>query len=133
MIKLNSYQIFEVGDIICLKNNLKFIDYLDMICFDNTCLTQMINLKNYPENYLNGIYVKILKIIDDSRLLVKVIESENDLFIENRLIINLNYIDKELKKMLLLERNNAKKARRHDNKLKKNNYGKSKFFHKDKY
>ena len=133
MIKLNSYQIFEVGDIVCLKNNLKFIDYLDMICFDNTCLTQMINLKNYPENYLNGIYVKILKIIDDSRLLVKVIESENDLFIENRLIINLNYIDKELKKMLLLERNNAKKARRHDNKLKKNNYGKSKFFHKDKY
>lgn len=133
MIKLNSYQIFEVGDIVCLKDNLNFIDYLDMICFDNTCLTQMINLKNYPEDYLNGIYVKILKIIDDSRLLVKVIESENDLFIENRLIINLNYIDKELKKMLLLERNNAKKARRHDNKLKKNNYGKSKFFHKDKY
>ena len=133
MIKLNSYQIFEVGDIVCLKNNLKFIDYLDMICFDNTCLIQMINLKNYPEDYLNGIYVKILKIIDDSRLLVKVIESENDLFIENRLIINLNYIDKELKKMLLLERNNVKKARRHDNKLKKNNYGKSKFFHKDKY
>lgn len=133
MIKLNSYQIFEVGDIVCLKDNLNFIDYLDMICFDNTCLTQMINLKNYPEDYLNGIYVKILKIIDDSRLLVKVIENENDLFIENRLIINLNYIDKELKRMLLLERNNAKKARRHDNKLKKNNYGKSKFFHKDKY
>ena len=130
---MNSYQIFEVGDIVCLKDNLNFIDYLDMICFDNTCLTQMINLKNYPEDYLNGIYVKILKIIDDSRLLVKVIESENDLFIENRLIINLNYIDKELKKMLLLERNNVKKARRHDNKLKKNNYGKSKFFHKDKY
>lgn len=130
---MNSYQIFEVGDIVCLKDNLNFIDYLDMICFDNTCLTQMINLKNYPEDYLNGIYVKILKIIDDSRLLVKVIENENDLFIENRLIINLNYIDKELKRMLLLERNNAKKARRHDNKLKKNNYGKSKFFHKDKY
>ena len=130
---MNSYQIFEVGDIVCLKNNLKFIDYLDMICFDNTCLIQMINLKNYPKDCLNGIYVKILKIIDNNRLLVKVIESENDLFIENRLIINLNYIDKELKKMLLLERNNAKKVRRHDNKLKKNNYGKSKFFHKDKY
>ena len=127
---MNSYQIFEVGDIVCLKDNLNFIDYIDMICFD---FTQMINLKNYPKDCLNGIYVKILKIIDNNRLLVKVIESENDLFIENRLIINLNYIDKKLKKMLLLERNNVKKARRHDNKLKKNNYGKSKFFHKDKY
>jgi hypothetical protein len=68
------------------------------ICFDNSCFAQMINLKNYPKDYLDGIYVEIIEIIDNNRLLVKVIESETDLFIGNRLIINLNYIDKELKR-----------------------------------
>ena len=70
---------------------------------------------------------------NEEKNIVEVIDSDKNLLTDRRLFIHITFIDKDVLRTVFIDRNTKKRVRRYDNKLKNNNYGKSKFFHKDKF
>ena len=159
---MNSYQVFDDGDIVRLRDDLVIQDFLNvknkrmakrmlyaliniynmfnynyiqtLNTMDETTVYEIINLytKIYGDAFDNT-YVQILDIMDEEYLFVEVTDSDKNLLINRRLFIHISFIDKNTLRTIFIDRNTKKRVRRHDNKLKNNNYGKSKFFHKDKF
>ncbi len=135
---MNSYQLFEQGDIVRLRDDLTVDEFYTI---DNKNLVNYMiytlmaidfRLRDHNEETLSNTYVQILEIIDNEFLLIQIVDSDKQYLINTLLYISLNFIDKETLRMIFVERNTRKRVRRHDFKIKNNKYGKSKFFHKDK-
>ena len=136
---MNNYRVFEEGDIVRLRDDLNFSEFLNLPKRITKWMTpQLMSIWDRlprEENTLlfNNTYVLILNIIDNNYLRVLIIESDKQCLIDKNLIIHSKFIDKEILEMLFFEKNNKKIIRRHNNKVKNSKFGKSKFFHKDKY
>ena len=135
---MNSYQLFDQGDIVRLRDDLTIDEFYTID--DRNLVNYMIytlmavdfRLREHADETLSNTYVQILKIIDNKFLLIKIVDSDKQYLINTLLYISLNFIDKETLRMIFLERNTKKRVRRHDFKLKNNKYDKSKFFHNDR-
>ena len=137
---MNSYQIFELGDIVRLQDDLTIADFLwvksDYLnSYAGRNLVQhILELVLYTNNgRVGGSYVSIESILDEKHFLIKIVESNNSIYVNEYLCASINFIDKDVLRMMFVERNSKKRVRRHDNRIKNNQYGKSKFFHKDKF
>lgn len=136
---MNNYRVFEVGDIIRLRDDLRMGDFLNLPKrITRHMLPQLMSIWEHlfkEENTLlfDNTYVQVLEIIDNSYLRIRIVESDKRCLVNKCLLIHSKFIDKEVLRMLFIERNSKKTIRRHDNKIKNSKFGKSKFFHKDKY
>ena len=136
---MNNYKVFEEGDIVRLRDDLSFSEFLNLPKRITKWMTpQLMSIWDKlprEENTLlfDNTYVQILNIIDNNYLRVLIIESDKRCLMNKNLIIHSSFIDKDILKMLFLEKNDKKTIRRHDNKVKNSKFGKSKFFHKDRY
>jgi hypothetical protein len=133
---MNSSQIFEKGDIVRLRDDLTIEDFINIKnkILVNRMSYALISLspKIYGDTFDNT-YVQILNIVDEEYLFIKIIDSDKEFLINRCLFIHISFIDKNLLRTIFVDKNTEKRIRRHDNKLKNSNYGKSKFFHKDKF
>lgn len=133
---MNSYQVFEKGEIIRLRDDLFIKDFISLknkrIVEKMLCTLMNLYSRLY-ENAFDNTYVQILDIIDEEYLFVEIVDSNKEFLINRYLFIHINFIDEDVLRAIFIDKNTKKRVRRHDNKLKNNNYGKSKFFHKDKF
>ena len=81
---------------------------------------------------ISNLQIQIVDIWSD-HLVVRILSANNCKIIGKLIGLNSNIIENDLKEYLFKERNEKKRIRRHEFKLKKNKYDKSKYFHKDKY
>lgn len=136
---MNSYQIFDKGDIIRLRDDLAFKDFINIknkrILDKMLYALMLIYNRAYEdrENIFKNTYVQILDIVDEEYLFIEIVDSDKDFLISRPLFIHITFIDKDVLRTVFIDKNTKKRVRRYDNKLKNNNYGKSKFFHKDKF
>jgi hypothetical protein len=139
---MNSYQVFDLGDIVCLRDGLTIKDFVNinnkrivekMLSTIMTIYVHSRFCEDTFDNTFDNTYVQIIDIIDEEHLLVIVTDSDKELLIDKRFFIHMSFIDKDTLRTIFIDKNTKKRVRRHDNKLKNNNYGKSKFFHKDKF
>jgi hypothetical protein len=133
---MNSSQIFEKGDIVRLRDDLIIKDFINIKnkrLVDRTLYTLMIIYNRLCGDSFDNTYVQILDLINEEYLFVEIVDSDKEFLINRCLFIHISFIDKNLLRTIFVDKNTEKRARRHDNKLKNSNYGKSKFFHKDKF
>lgn len=133
---MNSYQVFDVGDIVCLRDGLMIKDFLNINnkrIVEKMLYTLITIHSRICGDTFDNTYVRIISIIDEEYLLVEIIDSDKEFLINRRFFIHISFIDKNTLRAIFVDKNTKKRVRRHDNKLKNNNYGKSKFFHKDKF
>jgi hypothetical protein len=133
---MNSYQVFDVGDIVCLRDGLTVKDFVNINnkrIVEKMLYTLMTIHSRICGDTFDNTYVQIIDIIDEEHLLVMVTDSNKEFLIDRRFFIHISFIDKDTLRTIFIDKNTKKRVRRHDNKLKNNNYGKSKFFHKDKF
>lgn len=136
MIKMNSYQVFDVGDIVCLRDDLTIKDF--MTISNKRIIERMLYTLMTIQQWICGdtfdnTYVQILDIVDEEYLFIEIVDSDKEFLINKHLFIHITFIDKDVLRTVFVDKNTKKRVRRHDNKLKNNSYGKSKFFHKDKF
>lgn len=136
MIKMNSYQVFDKGDIIRLRDGLTIKDFMTINnkrIIERMLYTLMTIHHRICGDTFDNTYVQILDIVDEEYLFIEIVDSDKEFLINKHLFIHITFIDKDVLRTVFVDKNTKKRVRRHDNKLKNNNYGKSKFFHKDKF
>lgn len=133
---MNNYQIFDKGDIIRLRDDLIIKDFMTINnkrIIEKMLYTLMILHSRICGDTFDNTYVQILDIVDEEYLFIEIVDSDKEFLINKHLFIHITFIDKDVLRTVFVDKNTKKRVRRHDNKLKNNNYGKSKFFHKDKF
>lgn len=133
---MNSYQIFDKGDIIRLRDDLIIKDFINIK--NKRILEKMLYSIMLIHNRLRGdtfdnTYAQILDIVNEEYLFIEIVDSDKEFLINRPLFIHITFIDKDVLRTVFVDKNTKKRVRRYDNKLKNNNYGKSKFFHKGKF
>ena len=81
---------------------------------------------------ISNLQIQIVDIRSD-HLVVRILSTNNYRIIGKLISFKSSIIENDLKEYLFKERNDKKRIRRHEFKLRKNKYDKSKYFHKDKY
>lgn len=133
---MNSYQIFDKGDIIRLRDDLIIKDFMyikNKRIIEKMLSTLMLIHSKLCGDTFDNTYAQILDIVDEEYLFIKIADSDKEFLINIPLFIHITFIDKDVLRTVFVDKNTKKRVRRHDNKLKNNSYGKSKFFHKDKF
>ena len=133
---MNSYQIFDKGDIIRLRDDLTIKDFINIKnrrILEKMLSTLMIINTRVCEDTFRNTYVQILDIVNEEYLFVEIVDSDKEFLIYRPLFIHITFVDKDVLRTIFIDKNTKKRVRRYDNKLKNSNYGKSKFFHKDKF
>lgn len=133
---MNSYQIFDKGDIVRLRDDLIIKDFMTINnkrIIERMLYTLITIHHRICGDTFDNTYVQILDIVNEEYLFVEIVDSDKKFLINRRLFIHITFIDKDVLRTIFVDKNTKKRVRRHDNKLKNNSYGKSKFFHKDKF
>ena len=136
MTKMNSYQIFDKGDIIRLRDDLIIKDFINIKnkrILEKMLYTIMLIHSRLRGDTFDNTYVQILDIVNEEYLFIEIVDSDKEFLINRPLFIHITFIDKDVLRTVFVDKNTKKRVRRYDNKLKNNNYGKSKFFHKGKF
>lgn len=133
---MNSYQIFDKGDIIRLRDDLIIKDFINIKnkrILEKMLYTIMLIHSRLRGDTFDNTYVQILDIVNEEYLFIEIVDSDKEFLINRPLFIHITFIDKDVLRTVFVDKNTKKRVRRYDNKLKNNNYGKSKFFHKGKF
>ena len=133
---MNSYQIFDKGDIIRLRDDLIIKDFINIKnkrILEKMLYTIMLIHSRLRGDTFDNTYVQILDIVNEEYLFIEIVDSDKEFLINRPLFIHITFIDKDVLRTIFVDKNTKKRVRRYDNKLKNNNYGKSKFFHKGKF